>query len=51
LHSPDKFAGTGMGLAICKRIIENHDGIIRATSAPNQGASFDIYIPSFRVSA
>jgi signal transduction histidine kinase len=50
LHTPDKFAGTGMGLAICKRIVENHNGIISATGNLEQGSSFDIYIPSTRVS-
>ena len=37
--------GTGIGLAICKRIVENHNGIIMATSNPGEGATFDIYFP------
>ncbi len=45
LHSQDKYKGTGIGLAICKRIIENHNGIITATGSLNKGATFDIYIP------
>ncbi len=45
LHSKEEFIGTGIGLAICKRIIENHNGIITATGKLNQGARFDIYIP------
>lgn len=46
LHSKEEFMGTGIGLAIVKRIIENHDGIILATGGINQGAVFDIYIPA-----
>lgn len=37
--------GTGIGLAICKRIIENHNGAIVARGAPDLGASFLVYIP------
>lgn len=45
LHSQEKYKGTGIGLAICKRIVENHGGVITATSKENSGATFDIYIP------
>ncbi len=45
LHSKEDYAGTGIGLAIVKRIVENHDGFISATSHTNSGATFDIYIP------
>ena len=45
LHSQDEYTGTGMGLAICKRIVENHKGIMTATSVPGSSAQFDIYIP------
>ena len=45
LHEYDEYKGTGIGLAICKRIVENHKGIITATGKPNQGSTFDIYIP------
>ena len=45
LHSKDAYTGTGIGLAIVKRIIDNHEGIIRANGKLNEGAMFDIYIP------
>lgn len=46
LHSYEEYKGTGIGLAICKRIVENHNGIITATGELNKGARFDIYIPA-----
>lgn len=45
LHGMGEFPGTGIGLAICKRVVENHNGVITATGTPGQGARFDIYIP------
>jgi signal transduction histidine kinase len=46
LNSVVEFPGTGIGLAICKRIIENHNGFITANGKLNEGVRFDIYIPS-----
>lgn len=46
LHSKDEYSGTGIGLAIVKRIIENHEGVIIANGSLNEGARFDIYIPA-----
>ena len=46
LHSKEIYAGTGIGLAIVKKIVENHKGHIMATGELNKGASFDIYIPA-----
>lgn len=45
LHNRDAYEGTGIGLAIVKKIVDNHNGFIRAKGMPMKGASFDIYIP------
>jgi len=45
LHSKHKYSGTGIGLAICKKIIENHDGFITAHGEPDKGATFVVYLP------
>jgi len=46
LHNRDTYKGTGIGLSIVKKIVENHQGVIKATGLPDQGATFDIYIPA-----
>lgn len=45
LHNNTAYTGTGIGLAIVKKIVENHNGIITASGTENEGATFDIYIP------
>lgn len=45
LHSSDKYAGTGIGLALCKKIVENHGGYITVKSEQGKGTSFLIYFP------
>ena len=45
LHSRKEYPGTGIGLFICKKIIENHRGILTAKGEPDIGATFDIYLP------
>src|SRR6478609_1930432 len=45
LHSKDKFAGTGIGLALCKKIVEQHNGYISAQSKPDEGTTIIISLP------
>lgn len=45
LNGREEFEGTGIGLAIVKKIVANHNGFITATGDINNGARFDIYIP------
>jgi len=45
LHSREKYDGTGIGLAITKKIIEKHNGLIRAYSNENEGATFILLLP------
>lgn len=45
LHSRDQYSGSGIGLAICKRIVANHKGAIDIVSKPGVGTSFKIILP------
>lgn len=45
LHAKDTYEGTGIGLALCKRIVENHNGSITAEGQLNKGAMFSLILP------
>lgn len=45
LHSKNDYPGTGIGLAICKKIVENHKGYITADSKPGEGSVFTVFLP------
>ena len=45
LHTKEEYPGTGIGLAICKKIIQNHHAYILAKGEMNVGATFEIYLP------
>lgn len=45
LHAKNAYEGNGIGLSICKRIVENHGGTVWAEGTPGQGAAFTIIIP------
>jgi light-regulated signal transduction histidine kinase (bacteriophytochrome) len=45
LHTRNEYAGTGIGLAICRRIVANHNGFISAESQHGEGSVFHIYLP------
>lgn len=45
LHQRSEYEGTGIGLAVCRRIVERHDGLISAHSEPGEGAEFQVRLP------
>jgi light-regulated signal transduction histidine kinase (bacteriophytochrome) len=48
LHSYHEIEGTGIGLSICKKIVERHQGIIQAAGSPGKGSTFIVSLPDLR---
>lgn len=46
LHGKQEYSGTGIGLAICRKTMENHHGFIDAEGRPGEGATFNLYLPA-----
>jgi signal transduction histidine kinase len=46
LHGMGRYEGSGIGLAICRKIVERHAGTITAQSQPGEGATFIITLPA-----
>lgn len=45
LHGKNEYSGTGIGLTICKKIVQNHNGYITASGTPGEGSVFSIFLP------
>lgn len=46
LHGKSAYAGTGIGLSICKKVVDHHDGTISVNSSPGEGATFIVRLPT-----